>query len=148
VAAAGQDKALFISDPATCLHAFFPGHRQRLSQDAALAPAVSGESLRQFLLKNLARDENGRLRWKVHLEAIDRNYDKLARGIGPERTFDKPTLFIRGGRSNYIGDDDARLIRQIFPQSEIATLPEAGHWVHVDAPEEFFQTVLNFLTRT
>jgi esterase len=99
--------------------------------DAALATKISGESLRQFLLKNLARDENGRLRW----------------GLAPERTFDKPTLFIRGGRSNYIEDDDAPLIRQIFPQAEIATLPEAGHWVHVNAPEEFFQTVQNFLSR-
>jgi len=115
--------------------------------DAALAAEVSGESLRQFLLKNLARDENGRLRWKVHLEAIYRNYDKLARGLAPERTFDKPTLFIRGGRSNYIEDDDAPLIRQIFPQAEIATLPAAGHWVHVDLPEDFFQTVLNFLIK-
>jgi esterase len=115
--------------------------------DAALAANVSGDSLRQFLLKNLARDENGRLRWRIHLEAIYRNYDKLARGLAPVRTFDKPTLFIRGGRSNYIEDDDAALIRQMFPQAEISTLAEAGHWVHVDAPEEFFQTVLNFLTR-
>jgi pimeloyl-ACP methyl ester carboxylesterase len=115
--------------------------------DAALAAKVSSESLRQFLLKNLARDENGRLRWKIHLAAIDRNYDKLGRGVAPERTFDKPTLFIRGARSNYIEDDDAPLIRQMFPQAEIATLPEAGHWIHVDAPEKFFQTVLNFLSR-
>jgi esterase len=115
--------------------------------DAALAEKISDNSLRQFLLKNLARDENGRLRWKIHLAAIDRNYDNLGRGIASERTFDKPTLFIRGGRSNYIEDDDAPLIRQIFPQAEIVTVPEAGHWVHVDAPEEFFQTVLNFLHR-
>jgi pimeloyl-ACP methyl ester carboxylesterase len=115
--------------------------------NAALAPEVSSESLRQFLIKNLARDENGRLRWKLHLEAIDRNYDKLLRGLGVERSFNKPTLFIRGGRSNYIEDDDAFVIRQMFPQAEIATLPKAGHWVHVDAPEEFFQTVVNFLNR-
>lgn len=115
--------------------------------DAALAAEVSGESLRQFLLKNLIRDQNGRLRWKVNLEGIYGNYDKLSRGLAPERTFDKPTLFIRGGRSNYIEDDDTPLIRQIFPQADIETLPEAGHWVHVDSPEEFFQTVLNFLNR-
>jgi esterase len=60
--------------------------------DAALAAEVSSESLRQFLLKNLARDENGRLRWKIHLKAIYRNYDKLGRGLAPERTFDKPHL--------------------------------------------------------
>ena len=115
--------------------------------DSALAAEVSSQSLRQFLIKNLARDENGRLRWKLHLEAIDRNYEKLLRGLGAERSFNKPTLFIRGGRSNYIGDDDAPLIRQMFPQAEIVTLPEAGHWVHVDLPEEFFQTVVNFLNR-
>jgi esterase len=114
---------------------------------AALAPEVSSESLRQFLIKNLARDEDGHLRWKMHLEAIDRNYDKLLGGLAVERSFNKPTLFIRGGRSNYIEDDDALLIRQMFPQAEIVTLPEAGHWVHVDQPEEFFQTVLNFLNR-
>ena len=116
--------------------------------DAALAPEVSSESLRQFLLKNLARDENGRLRWRIDLEAIDRNYDKLVQGLSPERSFNKSTLFIRGGRSNYIEDDDTRLIRQMFPQAKIATLPEAGHWVHVDEPEEFFQTVVNLLNKT
>ena len=115
--------------------------------DAALAAAISDASLRQFLLKNLARDENGHLRWKIDLEAIERNYHKLLRGLAAERTFDKPSLFIRGGRSNYIEDTDAPLIRQIFPQAEIATLAQAGHWVHVDLPEEFFQTVVNFLRR-
>lgn len=122
-------------------------HQSFADVDGALAAKVSDQSLRQFLLKNLARDENGRLRWKIHLEGIYRNYDKLARGLAPERPFDKPTLFIRGGRSTYIEDYDAPLIRQIFPQAEIATLPKAGHWVHVDAPNEFFQTVLNFLSR-
>src|SRR5262245_16033862 len=116
--------------------------------DAALAPKVTDKSLRQFLIKNLARDENGCLRWKIHLAAIDRNYDKLLRGLAPERGFNKPALFIRSGRSNYIEDDDAPLIRQMFPQAEIATFPDAGHWVHVDAPEEFFQTVVNFLNKT
>ena len=116
--------------------------------DSALAGEIPGESLRKFLLKNLARDENGYFRWKVHLEAIYRNYDKLATGVTSERIFDKPTLFIRGGRSNYIEDDDAPLIRRIFPQADIATLPEAGHWVHIDRPEEFFQAALNFLNKS
>jgi pimeloyl-ACP methyl ester carboxylesterase len=102
--------------------------------------------LRQFLVKNLAR-ENGRLRWKIHLEALYRNYDKLARGLKPERPFDKPTLFIRGGRSNYVEDADMPLIRRIFPRAEMVTVPGAGHWVHVDRPAEFFAALVNFLTR-
>ena len=113
--------------------------------DSALATKVSSAPLRQFVLKNLARDENGRLGWKIHLEAIYRNYDKLTQGIEPRRIFDKPALFMRGGQSNYIEEDDASLIRKIFPQAVIATLPEAGHWIHVDRPDEFFETVVNFL---
>lgn len=115
--------------------------------DEALARSISEKPLRQFLLKNLSRDESGRLYWKIHLEAIHRNYDQLARSIAPKRTFGKPTLFIRGGRSNYIEDDDVPAIRRIFPQAEIATLPGAGHWVHIELPDEFFQTVVNFLNK-
>jgi len=115
--------------------------------DAALAPELSDGSVRQFLLKNLARDEHGRFGWKLDLDAIYRNYDKLGRALAPGRGFRKPTLFIRGGRSNYIEDDDAPLIRQIFPQAEIVTLSQAGHWVHADRPDEFFQTVVHFLNR-
>ena len=81
------------------------------------------------------------------MEAIYRNYDKLLRGLAPERSFNKPTLFVRVGWSNHVEDYGAPLIRQMFPQSEIVTLPKAGHWVHVDRPEEFFQTVVNFLNR-
>jgi esterase len=77
-----------------------------------------------------------------------RNAISSCGGLCLERSFNEPTSFIRGGRSNYIKDDDAPLIRQMFPQAEIATLPEAGHWVHVDAPDEFFQTVMNFLNKT
>jgi pimeloyl-ACP methyl ester carboxylesterase len=54
-------------------------------------------------------------------------------------------LFIRGGKSNYINDADEPLIRGLFPQSEIKTIAEAGHWVHADKPEEFLRLVLNFL---
>jgi pimeloyl-ACP methyl ester carboxylesterase len=114
--------------------------------DGALAAQVPDAALRQFLVKNLAR-ENGRLRWKIHLEALYRNYDKLARGLKPERPFDKPTLFIRGGRSNYVEDADMPLIRRIFPRAEMVTVPGTGHWVHVDRPAEFFAALVNFLTR-
>ena len=74
------------------------------------------QALRRIMLKNLARDENGRLGWKIHLEAIDQKYDKLLRGLATEQSLNKPALFIRGGRSNHIEDDDTPLIRQMFIQ--------------------------------
>ena len=114
--------------------------------DAALAAAIPDASLRQFLLKNLTRDKDGRLTWKIDLETIARNYDNLAAAIEPRQEFNRPACFIRGGRSNYIPDDDISLIRKTFPQAEIKTIPNAGHWVHADAPEEFLKIVTDFLS--
>jgi pimeloyl-ACP methyl ester carboxylesterase len=57
----------------------------------------------------------------------------------------KPTLFIRGGKSNYINAEDEPLMRELFPQSEITTIAGAGHWIHADQPEEFLNLVLDFL---
>ena len=57
-------------------------------------------------------------------------------GAWLERSFNNPP-YLSGGRSNYIEDDDTPLIGQMFPQAEIATLPEAGHWVHVDDRKSF-----------
>lgn len=112
--------------------------------DAALAPAVRSPVLRQFLLKNLARDA-GTFRWKISLDALIKNYDELTKNIAVREPFNKPTLFIRGGQSKYIQDEDLTIIKQLFPQAEISTIPNAGHWVHSDAPSEFLQIVNGFL---
>jgi pimeloyl-ACP methyl ester carboxylesterase len=59
--------------------------------------------------------------------------------------FGKPALFIRGGKSNYLNAEDEPLICQLFPQAEIKTITEAGHWVHADRLEEFLKLALDFL---
>jgi pimeloyl-ACP methyl ester carboxylesterase len=66
--------------------------------------------------------------------------------ISPQRKFDHRVCFIRGGRSNYIEESDVPIIREAFPQAEIKTIANAGHWVHVDASEEFLKVVTEFLT--
>jgi pimeloyl-ACP methyl ester carboxylesterase len=113
--------------------------------DRALSDAVPDPRIRQFLLKNLARDAGGAMRWKVDLEAMDRNYDSLAGPIFCEQPFDKPACFIRGGRSHYIQDHDLPSIRECFPSAEIHTVEGAGHWIHVEAPEAFLSLVTAFL---
>jgi esterase len=114
--------------------------------DAALAPSIRNPVLRQFLLKNLARD-SGAFRWKISLDAFIKNYDELTTNIVAGKQFNKPTLFIRGGQSKYIQDEDLTIIKQSFPLAEISTIPNAGHWVHADAPSEFLQTVMDFLAQ-
>ncbi len=113
--------------------------------DAALAPAIHEASVRQFLLKNLARDPGLGFRWKIDLDAIIKNYDELTKSIVVKEPVNKPACFIRGGRSKYIQDEDLPLIKQMFPRAEVLTIPSAGHWVHADAPDEFLKIVTDFL---
>ena len=40
---------------------------------------------------------------------------------------------------------DYKNIADKFPNSSIHTIKNAGHWVHAEAPEEFYQTVVNFI---
>jgi len=111
----------------------------------ALAPAIPNLILRRFLLKNLGRDAAGQFFWKINLRGLADNYGKLREAIAGPAPFRKPTLFIRGGKSDYIRPEDEPLIRQLFPRSEIHTVADASHWVHADKPEEFGRLVLDFL---
>ena len=113
--------------------------------DHALAQTIQDISVRQFLMKNLLRDANGRFQWKMNLEVIEKNYAQINEELPSDKQYDKPTLFIRGEHSEYIGMGDLPGIHRLFPKAEVITVNNAGHWVHVDAPEEFTANVLAFL---
>jgi membrane-bound lytic murein transglycosylase len=55
-------------------------------------------------------------------------------------------LFIAGGRSEYVQSQHRAEIERLFPAATIEIIPEAGHWVHADAPAAFLATVNRFLT--
>jgi pimeloyl-ACP methyl ester carboxylesterase len=54
-------------------------------------------------------------------------------------------LFIRGGQSDYVDDDDLPDIRTRFPAARLVTIDGAGHWLHADSPESFAEAVLDFM---
>jgi esterase len=119
---------------------------KRSEAEEALSANIPELGTRQFLLKNLARENDG-FHWKMNLEGIIKNYDKLMDAVDKDAVFNKPALFIRGGKSNYIQPEDEIEIKRQFPDSEIITLDNAGHWVHAEAPKEFLDSVLTFLAR-
>ena len=117
--------------------------RQQIEE--ALAPEISSLNLRRFLLKNLGRDDHGSFFWRMNLRGVAENYARLGEGLAAQHHFHGPTLFIRGGKSEYINTVDEAEIRRRFAGAEIKTIATANHWVHADAPEEFVQRVLEFL---
>lgn len=106
---------------------------------------VSDIGERQLLLKNLYWNENERLAWRVNIDAISKHIDEMCEAQDSSKMCNKPCLFIRGEKSKYITNEDAALIQQIFPNSKIETIPNAGHWVHAEKTQDFLTCVLHFL---
>jgi len=119
--------------------------QSRQQIEDALAPTIHSVVMRRFLLKSLGRDQAGKFYWKINLQGVADNYPHLNEPINSDVPFQKPTLFIRGGKSNHIFPSDEPMIHKLFPKSVVQTIPEAGHWVHGDAPQEFIECVFNFL---
>ncbi len=101
--------------------------------------------VRQFLLKNLYWQEKDKLNWRFNLPVLVREIEKVGSSLAPNAYFDRPTAFFRGGDSWYIQDEDLHDIEMHFPQAELVTIPNAGHWLHAQQPEAFFIAVSEFL---
>ncbi|HEY9114182.1 MAG TPA: alpha/beta fold hydrolase [Bacteroidales bacterium] len=112
-------------------------------QIAALIPQVP---IRQFILKNLHRKEQDVFEWRMYLQGIDKNLDKMFDAIDTESRFMKPTLFVKGGDSDYILLEDYDQIRYNFPNAEIISIADTTHWLHVESPERFYQLTMGFVT--
>uniref|UniRef100_A0ABM5EMT5 sn-1-specific diacylglycerol lipase ABHD11 n=1 Tax=Pogona vitticeps TaxID=103695 RepID=A0ABM5EMT5_9SAUR len=118
---------------------------RRLAEDQ-LRLTIQEPTIRQFLLTNLVYTED-RFVWRVNLEAISRHLKDLM-GFPDFRTsYQGPTLFLGGSNSGYISSDDYPEIERLFPQAEIQYIPDAGHWVHADQPQQFLAAVCSFLER-
>ena len=112
-----------------------------------LDKSISDSRVRMFILKNLYYKIDGKLAWRLNLEAINQSMDQLFDGIRSESQYKGPALFIRGGMSDYVPDEDIPLIKSMFPEAIIKTISGASHWVHADAPEELCVMLSGFLER-
>ncbi len=113
--------------------------------EEALAADIKETGVRQFLLKNLSASGSGTYAWKMNLPAIYDNYRRINEGIDTDLSYKGPTLFVKGGRSNYITEKDGPHIRSLFPQAVIKEIPNIGHWLHAEAPTQFAEMVMEFL---
>ena len=118
----------------------------RKHADEQMAKVISNFGVRQFILKNLDRKKDGSFGWKLNIDAIERAIEKVGEGIEGDVSFDGTTLFIAGSKSDYITEEDHELIREHFPKALIASVKDAGHWVHAEKPKELGEMVMEFLS--
>jgi esterase len=119
--------------------------QSRQQADEQLTQYVPELGVRQFLLKNLYRNEQQIFAWRINLPVIEHEIENVGEALVYTKPVHQPTLFLRGGQSHYVKDEDINLIRQIFPQATLETIPEAGHWVQAEKPKEFLEKVIGFI---
>ena len=119
--------------------------KSRGEADKALSNYIKDQGIRMFLLKNLYWVEKGQLGLRINLPVLKDNVSEVGEALPIHATFEKDTVFLRGDRSEYIGEQDEAIIHRHFPNSKIVTISNAGHWLHAENPEDFHEAVINFL---
>ena len=98
-------------------------------------------------MKSLYWVEPGQLGFRFNLSAFNTKIDAIGEALPENAVFEKDTLFLRGGNSNYIKDEDFELIKLHFPNSEIKMISGAGHWLHAEKPKEFYEESISYLLK-
>lgn len=119
----------------------------RAQVEETLYPFIPDFGTRQFLMKNLYWKEPGQLNFRFNLPVFNAQIESIGEALPEGNHFDKPTLFFRGGNSKYILDTDLPEIKKHFPNMELATIPNVGHWLHAENPKAFFEETARFLTK-
>ncbi len=120
--------------------------KRRGEADKVLSNFVHEVGTRMFLLKNLYWIEKGQLGLRINLEVLKENVSEVGEALPIHAIFEKDTLFLRGDKSEYIGESDEAIIQRHFPNSEIVTIANAGHWLHAENPKDFYEAVINFVS--
>ena len=121
--------------------------KSRKIVDKFIATVITEKFIRDFLLLNLVKD--GKLRWKFNLDACEATLFNLYELINVNEgdSFDKPTLMIYGGRSDFFNEAEKAEISKLYPRTVFHKFPDAGHYLHIEKQEEFLIVVNRFLNQ-
>lgn len=116
--------------------------RSRAEAELRLEARVPNWALRKFLATNLERTDDGAWRWTIHLSAITAALSALEKNsLAAGDRYDGAALFIAGGKSDYVGEEDQGAIRAHFPAARLAVIAESGHNPHMETREKFVALV-------
>ena len=117
----------------------------RRDADRQLRAGVPDAGVRAFLLKSLRREEAGGFAWRFDLEGIARDYPLICEAPTVARRIEVPTLFVKGGESDYLTPDDEAPIRAIVRTPTLREIVGTGHWPHAEKPDLFARVCRDFV---
>ena len=117
----------------------------RADVEEILKPGIPDFGTRQFLMKSLYWKTPEELAFRFNLDVFSRNRSIVGEQLPENSVFEKPVLFLRGANSRYIKDEDMDLIKTHFPNAQLETVANAGHWLHAENPKVFLEKTVSFL---
>jgi pimeloyl-ACP methyl ester carboxylesterase len=123
----------------------FELQKSRGEVEEILAHYIPDFGTRQFLMKNVYWQTPDQLNFRFNLPVLTTTIEVIGTALPFDKTFQKPTLFLRGGTSDYILDRDLEIILHHFPAATLITIANAGHWLHAENPKDFYFNALQFL---
>ena len=123
----------------------FSVENSRGKVDEKLAVFIPELGVRQFLLKNVYWKEKGQLAFRFNRKALTNNNPEVGAALPAFTLFEKETLFLKGENSAYITAKETAIIETHFTKAKIVEIKNAGHWLHVENPKQFYAEVCEFL---
>ncbi len=116
--------------------------KSRKDVDIKLSNYINDKELRSFLLQNLNLN-NGIYSWSLNLNTIKMGMKHLRRFpidlISNVSNID--TFCIFGENSPYINKKYKEKFKTLFTNLEFFKIEDAGHWLHVEKPQEFIKII-------
>jgi len=145
----------FSADGAARIMAFMSGNPEGFESLEEVADAVAAYNHHRPRPKDISglrrnlREENGRFFWhwdpafmsvRVHeRRAMSEILEAAARRVAV------PTLLVRGGMSDLVGEDDVRHFLDLMPEASYVNVAGAGHMVAGDRNDAFNDAIIAFL---
>ena len=70
---------------------------------------------------------------------------KISSNIPLENPINNEVLLVKGAKSDYINNNDIKVLTESFSKYKINEIPNSGHWVHAENPTAFINSINNFL---
>jgi len=123
----------------------------RKAVDGALSQGIKDAGTRAFILRSLEKSPDG-LRWRFAIDQIIANYAAILAPVADfaptaAAQYSGPTLFIKGGDSDYLQSSHQAEIQQLFPAASAKVIAGTGHWLHAEKPAIFARICRDFLLR-
>lgn len=118
--------------------------KSRSDADRQLRESIPDLGTRMFLLQSLSGSP-GQYQWKLNLPVLLEYMQEMTGFPEKKGSTDMDAIFVAGDLSDYLCDQHHPEILSLFSNTEFFSIPNAGHWLHAEQPQQVLDIINNFI---